>query len=133
MECIYCHGIVNEGSNFCPHCGANIGNAPKQEETNIVSTNNFGKMVFDADVYILRADEDGRRVPFINNYRPQFYFGDHDLAGIVTLNGVEMANPGDNVNMTVELVDAESISIGQTFTICEGGRTVGRGTITKIY
>jgi elongation factor Tu len=90
---------------------------------------------FEASVYILSKDEGGRHTPFFTGYRPQFYFRTTDVTGTVTLpQGVEMCMPGDNVNMTVELIPDSPIAMdeGLRFAIREGGRTVGSGVVTKI-
>jgi elongation factor Tu len=90
---------------------------------------------FEASVYILSKDEGGRHTPFFTGYRPQFYFRTTDVTGSVTLpTGVEMCMPGDNVNMTVELIADSPIAMdeGLRFAIREGGRTVGSGVVTKI-
>ena len=88
---------------------------------------------FEAQVYVLSKEEGGRHTPFFSNYRPQFYFRTTDVTGVVTLpEGTEMVMPGDNVNMTVELIAPIAIENGTKFSIREGGRTVGAGTVTKI-
>ncbi len=88
---------------------------------------------FEAQVYILSKDEGGRHTPFFNNYRPQFYFRTTDVTGVVTLpGGVEMVMPGDNTEMTVELIQPIAMEDGLRFAIREGGRTVGAGRVTKI-
>jgi elongation factor Tu len=90
---------------------------------------------FEATVYVLSKDEGGRHTPFFTGYRPQFYFRTTDVTGSVTLpQGVEMCMPGDNVNMTVELIADSPIAMdeGLRFAIREGGRTVGSGVVTKI-
>ena len=88
---------------------------------------------FSGQVYILTKDEGGRHTPFFNNYRPQFYFRTTDVTGVITLpEGVEMAMPGDNVDMSVELITPIAIEEGLRFAIREGGRTVGSGVVTKI-
>ncbi len=87
---------------------------------------------FVGQVYVLKKDEGGRHTPFFNNYRPQFYFRTTDVTGAVKLaEGVEMAMPGDNVEMTVELLTPIAIEEGLRFAIREGGRTVGSGVVTK--
>jgi elongation factor Tu len=89
--------------------------------------------VFEAQVYILNKDEGGRHTPFFNNYRPQFYFRTTDVTGVVTLpDGTEMVMPGDNTEMTVELIQPIAMEEGLRFAIREGGRTVGAGRVTKI-
>ncbi len=89
--------------------------------------------VFEANVYILSKDEGGRHTPFFNNYRPQFYFRTTDVTGVVTLpEGTEMVMPGDNTEMTVELIQPIAMDEGLRFAIREGGRTVGAGRVTKI-
>jgi elongation factor Tu len=89
--------------------------------------------VFEAQVYILNKDEGGRHTPFFNNYRPQFYFRTTDVTGVVTLpEGTEMVMPGDNTEMTVELIQPIAMEEGLRFAIREGGRTVGAGRVTKI-
>jgi elongation factor Tu len=88
---------------------------------------------FDASVYILSKEEGGRHTPFFNNYRPQFYFRTTDVTGVVTLpEGTEMVMPGDNTDMTVELIQPIAMEDGLRFAIREGGRTVGAGRVTKI-
>jgi elongation factor Tu len=88
---------------------------------------------FEAQVYILSKDEGGRHTPFFNNYRPQFYFRTTDVTGSVDLpDGVEMVMPGDNTEMTVELIQPIAMDEGLRFAIREGGRTVGAGRVTKI-
>src|SRR3954469_8666822 len=88
---------------------------------------------FDASVYILSKDEGGRHTPFFQNYRPQFYFRTTDVTGVVTLpEGTEMVMPGDNTDMTVELIQPIAMEDGLRFAIREGGRTVGAGRVTKI-
>jgi elongation factor Tu len=88
---------------------------------------------FDASVYILSKEEGGRHTPFFNNYRPQFYFRTTDVTGVVTLpEGTEMVMPGDNTEMTVELIQPIAMEEGLRFAIREGGRTVGAGRVTKI-
>ncbi len=88
---------------------------------------------FEASVYILSKEEGGRHTPFFNNYRPQFYFRTTDVTGVVTLpEGTEMVMPGDNTEMTVELIQPIAMEDGLKFAIREGGRTVGAGRVTKI-
>jgi len=88
---------------------------------------------FEAQVYILSKDEGGRHTPFFNGYRPQFYFRTTDVTGTANLpEGVEMVMPGDNVEMTVEMIAPIAMEEGLRFAIREGGRTVGAGRVTKI-
>jgi elongation factor Tu len=88
---------------------------------------------FQAQVYILSKDEGGRHTPFFNNYRPQFYFRTTDVTGSVQLpDGTEMVMPGDNTEMTAELIQPVAMDEGLRFAIREGGRTVGAGRVTKI-
>jgi elongation factor Tu len=88
---------------------------------------------YEAQVYILSKDEGGRHTPFFNNYRPQFYFRTTDVTGVVTLpEGTEMVMPGDNTEMTVQLIQPIAMEEGLKFAIREGGRTVGAGRVTKI-
>ncbi len=88
---------------------------------------------FTCQVYVLTKDEGGRHTPFFNNYRPQFYFRTTDVTGVCELPaGVEMCMPGDNVEMTVELIHPVAMEEGLRFAIREGGRTVGSGTVAKI-
>ena len=88
---------------------------------------------FTAQVYVLTKDEGGRHTPFFNNYRPQFYFRTTDVTGVCNLpEGTEMCMPGDNVEMTIELIHPIAMEQGLTFAIREGGRTVGSGQITEI-
>jgi elongation factor Tu len=88
---------------------------------------------FQAQVYVLTKEEGGRHTPFFNNYRPQFYFRTTDITGAVQLpEGVEMVMPGDNTEMTVELINPIAMEEGLRFAIREGGRTVGAGRVIKI-
>ena len=88
---------------------------------------------FKAEVYVLSKEEGGRHTPFFDNYRPQFYFRTTDVTGIVSLpEGVEMVMPGDNVEMSVELISPIAIEDGTRFSIREGGRTVGSGVVSEI-
>ncbi|GAF66200.1 elongation factor Tu [Bacillus sp. TS-2] len=88
---------------------------------------------FKAEVYVLSKEEGGRHTPFFSNYRPQFYFRTTDVTGIVQLpEGVEMVMPGDNIEMTVELISPIAIEEGTKFSIREGGRTVGAGVVATI-
>ena len=89
---------------------------------------------FTAQVYVLKADEGGRHKPFFNNYRPQFYFRTTDVTGVITLpEGTEMCMPGDNVEMTIELISHIAMEQGLRFAIREGGRTVGSGSVVSIF
>jgi len=89
---------------------------------------------FDAEVYVLSKEEGGRHTPFVTGYRPQFYFRTTDVTGTLSLpSGVEMVMPGDNITMTIELIAPIAMEQGSKFAIREGGRTVGAGTITKVY
>ena len=89
---------------------------------------------FDAEVYVLSKDEGGRHTPFVTGYRPQFYFRTTDVTGTLNLPaGVEMVMPGDNITMTIELINPIAMEQGSKFAIREGGRTVGAGTITVIH
>lgn len=84
-------------------------------------------------MYVLTKDEGGRHTPFINNYRPQFYFRTTDVTGVCNLpNGVEMVMPGDNVSLTVELISPIAMDKGLKFAIREGGRTIGSGVVAEI-
>jgi len=88
---------------------------------------------FNAQVYVLKADEGGRHKPFFPGYRPQFYIKTIDVTGAIELpEGVEMVMPGDDVNMVVELIVPVALEQGQNFAIREGGLTVGAGVVTKI-
>ena len=88
---------------------------------------------FTAQVYVLTKDEGGRHTPFFNNYRPQFYFRTTDVTGVCELpSGTEMCMPGDNVEMTIELIHPVAMEQGLTFAIREGGRTVGSGRVASI-
>jgi len=88
---------------------------------------------FEAEVYVLSKEEGGRHTPFFNNYRPQFYFRTTDVTGAVELpEGVEMVMPGDNVKVTVKLINPIAMEEGLRFAIREGGRTVGAGVVAKI-
>ena len=88
---------------------------------------------FTSQVYVLTKEEGGRHTPFFNGYRPQFYFRTTDVTGVIELDaGVEMVMPGDNVNMTIELITPIAIEKGLRFAIREGGRTVGSGVVADI-
>ena len=88
---------------------------------------------FTAQVYVLTKDEGGRHTPFFNNYRPQFYFRTTDVTGVITLpEGTEMCMPGDNVEMTIDMIHPVAMEQGLTFAIREGGRTVGSGRVSSI-
>ena len=88
---------------------------------------------FTCQVYVLTKDEGGRHTPFFNNYRPQFYFRTTDVTGLITLpEGTEMCMPGDNVEMTIELIHPIAMAQGLTFAIREGGRTVGSGRVATV-
>ncbi|AZP03829.1 elongation factor Tu [Jeotgalibaca ciconiae] len=88
---------------------------------------------FTAEVYVLSKEEGGRHTPFFSNYRPQFYFRTTDVTGVVELpEGTEMVMPGDNVKMTVELIQPIAIEEGTRFSVREGGRTVGSGVVSEI-
>jgi elongation factor Tu len=88
---------------------------------------------FEATVYVLSKEEGGRHTPFFKGYRPQFYVRTTDVTGAVELpEGVEMVMPGDNIDMTVELISPIAMEDGMNFAIREGGRTVGSGVVTKI-
>ena len=88
---------------------------------------------FKASVYVLTKEEGGRHTAFLSNYRPQFYFRTTDVTGVITLPaGVEMVMPGDNVELTVELIHPIALEKGTKFSIREGGRTVGAGTVNEI-
>jgi elongation factor Tu len=88
---------------------------------------------FKAEVYVLTKEEGGRHTPFFNGYRPQFYFRTTDVTGNAALpEGVEMVMPGDNVQMTVELITPIAMEKELRFAIREGGRTVGAGVVTEI-
>jgi elongation factor Tu len=88
---------------------------------------------FKGEVYVLTKEEGGRHTPFFTGYRPQFYFRTTDVTGVASLaSGVEMVMPGDNTNLTIELITPIAMEKGLRFAIREGGRTVGAGTITEI-
>jgi elongation factor Tu len=88
---------------------------------------------FKAEVYVLKKEEGGRHTPFFNGYRPQFYFRTTDVTGVANLpEGTEMVMPGDNVQMSVELIQPIAMDAGLRFAIREGGRTVGSGVVTEI-
>lgn len=89
---------------------------------------------FESEVYVLSKEEGGRHTPFVSGYRPQFYFRTTDVTGELRLpDGVEMCMPGDNITMSVELIQPIAMEQGSKFAIREGGRTVGAGTITKVF
>ena len=92
-----------------------------------------GHTKFKGQVYVLSKEDGGRHKPFFNNYRPQFYFRTTDVTGVITLpDGVDMCTPGDNVELTVELITPIAIEQELRFAIREGGRTVGSGVVTEI-
>ena len=89
--------------------------------------------LFEAEIYVLSKDEGGRHTPFFNGYRPQFYFRTTDVTGAVDLpEGVEMVMPGDNVKVTVKLINPIAMEEGLRFAVREGGRTVGAGVVSKV-
>ena len=89
---------------------------------------------FEAQVYVLSKEEGGRHTAFFSNYRPQFYFRTTDITGVITLQeGTEMVMPGDNTVMTVELIHPIALENGTKFSIREGGRTVGAGSVTSNF
>ena len=88
---------------------------------------------FTAQVYVLKKEEGGRHKPFFSNYRPQFYFRTTDVTGVIQLpEGTEMCMPGDNVEMSIDLIHPIAMDQGLTFAIREGGRTVGSGRVATI-
>ncbi|HJF31677.1 MAG TPA: elongation factor Tu, partial [Sporosarcina psychrophila] len=88
---------------------------------------------FTSEVYVLSKEEGGRHTPFFSNYRPQFYFRTTDVTGVIELpEGVEMVMPGDNVEMTIDLIAPIALEEGTKFSIREGGRTVGAGVVATI-
>ena len=88
---------------------------------------------FTAQVYVLTKDEGGRHTPFFNNYRPQFYFRTTDVTGVCRLpEGTEMCMPGDNIEMSIELIHNVAMEQGLRFAIREGGRTVGSGRVVSV-
>ena len=96
------------------------------------SMNTYKK--FDADIKVLTKEEGGRSTSFSNGYKPQFYFRTIDVTGTVTLaDGVEQINPGDETTVTVELSSSMAMEVGTEFSIREGGRTIAKGTVTKVY
>ena len=91
------------------------------------------QMQIQVQVYVLTKDEGGRHTPFFNGYRPQFYFRTTDVTGLIDLPaGTEMVMPGDNIDMTIELITPIAIEKGLRFAIREGGRTVGSGVVSDI-
>ena len=88
---------------------------------------------FTSEVYVLSKEEGGRHTPFFSNYRPQFYFRTTDVTGVIALpEGVEMVMPGDNIEMTIDLIAPIALEEGTKFSIREGGRTVGAGVVATI-
>ena len=88
---------------------------------------------FECEVYVLSKEEGGRHTPFFDGYRPQFYFRTTDVTGVMKLEeGTEMIMPGDNTNLTAELITPIAMEEGLRFAVREGGRTVGAGVVTKI-
>jgi len=93
----------------------------------------LGATLFKGEVYVLSKEEGGRHTPFFKGYRPQFYFRTTDVTGVAQLpEGTEMVMPGDNVQLTVELITPVAMDKGLRFAIREGGRTVGAGTVSEI-
>lgn len=89
---------------------------------------------FDADVYVLTPEEEGRQTPFFTNYSPQFYFRTIETKGTITLpDNIEMVSPGDSVSFTTTLVSNVAMEVGTEFVIREGGKIIARGTVTKVY
>ena len=89
---------------------------------------------FDADVYVLTPEEGGRKTPFFTNYSPQFYFRTITITGTIELpDGIEKVNSGESVSLTTTLVSNVAMEVGTEFSIREGGRTIGKGTVTKVY
>lgn len=89
---------------------------------------------FDADVHVLSKEEGGRHTPFFNGYQPQFYFRTTDITGTIDLpDNIEMVSPGEDVSFTVTLSSNVAMEVGTEFSIREGGRTVGKGIVTKVY
>ena len=89
---------------------------------------------FDADVYVLTPEEGGRQTPFVTNYSPQFYFRTITITGTIELpDGIEKVNSGESVSLTTTLVSNVAMEVGTEFSIREGGRTIGKGTVTKVY
>ena len=88
---------------------------------------------FKAEVYVIKKEEGGSHTPFHNNYRPQFYVRTTDVTGTINLpDGIEMVMPGDNLTITVDLIQPIALNLGLRFAIREGGRTVGAGQVTEI-
>lgn len=88
---------------------------------------------FEAEIYALTKEEGGRHTPFFSNYQPQFYFRETDITGTITLqDGVEMVRPGEYAKVNVELNSSVAIEVGTEFSIREGGRIIGKGTVTKL-
>ncbi|MFO7918913.1 MAG: elongation factor Tu, partial [Anaerolineae bacterium] len=88
---------------------------------------------FRSEVYVLTKEEGGRHTPFFEGYRPQFFIRTMDVTGSISLDeGVEMVMPGDNANLTVELITPVALEVGSRFAIREGGRTVGAGVLTEV-
>lgn len=89
---------------------------------------------FDADVHVLSTEECGKSTPFFDGYRPQFYFRTTDITGVIDLpNNIEMVSPGEDVSFTATLVSNVAMEVGTEFSIREGGRTIAKGTMTKVY
>lgn len=89
---------------------------------------------FDADVHVLSTEEGGRSTPFFDGYRPQFYFRTTDITGVIDLpDNIEMVSPGEDVSFTATLVSNVAMEVGTEFSIREGGRTIAKGTVTKVY
>ncbi len=104
-------------------------NSKVENNSSIVITTKF-----DADVHILSTEEGGRQTPFFDGFRPKFNFRSTDITGVVDLpDNIEMVNPGENISFTVTLESNVDMKVGTEFSIREGGRIIGKGTVTKVY
>ena len=139
--------FARAGRPHCPNCGKEVTRQTPQaivdQILDLPAGTKFQVLAkpgsikphtqFQSEVYVLSKDEGGRHTPFFKGYRPQFYFRTTDVTGSITLpEGVEMVMPGDNVQMTVELIHPIAMDEGLRFAIREGGRTVGAGVVAKI-
>ena len=128
----YCGGTCNE-TNISAQTTTNIGIACKAAQVLAKPGSVTPHSKFKGQVYVLTKEEGGRHTAFLSNYRPQFYFRTTDVTGVITLPaGVDMVMPGDNVELTVELIHPIAMEKGTKFSIREGGRTVGAGTVSEI-
>ena len=126
-------GVTASGAALGRSCQTSDQATPSRGSTKSAARSVNPHTKFVAQVYVLTEKEGGRQKPFFSGYRPQFYFRTTDVTGVIKLpDGVEMCKPGDNVDMTVELITPIAIEKGLRLAIREGGRTVGSGVVSEI-